>query len=129
MGSSLQSNGGGLAAGDGAMFDLAMAARKSARRRREIVGASLDGEAWELLVEAFLARLGRRRDALPLVPERGALREALDPVVCAGLAVLLPAQEEGGVRLELSAEGRKRFRRYFATMARDEAQAAALGAR
>lgn len=104
------------------VFDTASRMRRSIGKRAAILGMPVEGTAWDLVVEAFLADLKPRDSLRARVPMDGAVLESLDPLVIAGLVVVIPDAQGGGVMLELSDEGRRRVQRLFAAMAREEAR-------
>jgi hypothetical protein len=104
------------------VFEVANRMRRSIGKRAAVIGMPVEGKAWDLMVEAFLADLEPRNGLRAQIPLDGTVLESLDPLVIAGLVVVIPDAQTGGVELELSAEGRKRVQRLFAAMAREEAR-------
>jgi hypothetical protein len=109
------------------VYESAALVRLSAQTRAKILGVEVEGKAWDLMVDAFLARLEPANPLLPMIPMEGAVLESLDPVVIAGLVVVIPDTHGQGVVLELSAEGLKRVRRLFTVMAREQVRLGAAG--
>lgn len=110
------------------VYHSARMMRRAIAKRAAILGVVIDGTAWDLVVEAFLSGIEPRTSLKPVVPMDGAVLESLDPLVIAGLVAVIPDALAGGVVLELSAEGRRRVRRLFAAMAREEVRLAAAAA-
>ncbi|WP_156840377.1 hypothetical protein [Novosphingobium aquimarinum] len=112
---------------DRQVYESAAAARRTAEKRAKILGVEVEGKAWDLMVDAFLAGLEPADPVMPMIPIEGAVLESLDPLVIAGLVVVVPDASGHAVILELSAEGRKRVRRLFTMMAREQGRLAPAG--